>query len=408
MKIYRVGGYVRDKLLEIKSDDIDYEVVGSSVDEMLQLGYKIVGNDFPVFLHPTTGEEYALARTEKKVSIGYNGFSFDFNPNITLEESLKRRDLTINAMALDDNDNLIDYFNGKEDLDNKVLRHIQDSFREDPVRVLRVCRFSAKFNFQIHESTMDLMKDMVKSGELNYLTSERVFKELQKVLSTKHIRNFFDNLDECGALEIIFPEVYNLIGVPQTKKYHGEVDTYEHLMMCLQVSVENYNLPDVVFATLCHDFGKALTPIEVLPKHIGHEFRGIKLVESFCNRLRVPATWKELALKTSEYHTKFHKIHLMRPAKVVNLLYDIDAFRKPSILKKLLQVSYNDTLGKCSVDKSEAVEQNISNKYFLLECYDICVNTDFSDIVSKYSGKVIGDRIRDKRLNLVKQLKNKP
>jgi len=402
MQVYRVGGYVRDKLLGINSDDIDYEVVGSSVDEMLQLGYKIVGNDFPVFLHPNTGEEYALARTEKKVGLGYTGFSFDFNPNISLEESLKRRDLTINAMAIDDNDNLIDYFNGKKDLDNKVLRHIQDSFREDPVRVLRVCRFSAKLNFQIHESTMDLMKDMVKSGELNHLTSERVFKELQKVLSTKHIRNFFDNLDECGALEIIFPEVYNLIGVPQTKKYHGEIDTYEHLMMCLQVSVENCNSPDVVFATLCHDFGKALTPIDILPKHTKHEFYGIKLVENFCNRLKVPASWKELALKTCEYHTKLHKIHEMRPAKIINLLYDIDAFRKPIILEKLLQVSYNDTLGKCSDNKSEVVAQNLTNKKYLLECYDICVQSDFSDIVSKYSGKVIGEKIRVKRIEIVK------
>ena len=309
MKVYLVGGAVRDKLLNIPNQDYDYVVVGSTVEEMLSRGFHQVGNSFPVFLEPKTKDEYALARKEKKEGHGYNGFCFDFSPDITLEEDLVRRDLTINAIAEDENGNIIDPCGGQEDLKNRILRHIGPSFSEDPLRVLRVARFAARFHhigFSIAPETMELMKTMVKQGEIDFLTPERIFLEFENVLHKGALDVFVRILRECGALKVIFPELDALYGIPARKHWHPEVDTGIHMELCLKYACEHNYQPIEKFALFCHDFGKALSDKNLLPSHTNHGKKGVPLIENFCDRLRIPNHYRKVAKLVASEHSFVH------------------------------------------------------------------------------------------------------
>ena len=319
-EIYLVGGAVRDKALGLEVVDKDWVVVGSSPQQMVDQGYVPVGKDFPVFINKDSGEEYALARTERKTAKGYQGFAFNASPEITLEQDLERRDLTINAMAQDDDGNLIDPHNGMRDVRDKVLRHVSDAFIEDPVRVLRVARFAARFNFSIAPETKALMQTMVANGEVDALVAERIWAEMNKALVTDSPQVFFQVLRDCGALAKILPEIDNLFGVPQTAKYHPEIDTGIHTLMVVEQAAKLSDDPMVRFSALVHDLGKALTPKEELPSHRKHEFRGLPVIKEFCQRLRVPKSYQALALASSEYHQLMHKMYELRPETVLKML----------------------------------------------------------------------------------------
>ncbi|MDH3354798.1 MAG: multifunctional CCA addition/repair protein, partial [Chromatiales bacterium] len=298
MKIYLVGGAVRDKLLGVEPKDRDWVVVGATPDEMIAQGFTPVGSDFPVFLHPETKEEYALARTERKSGHGYHGFEFHADPSVTLEEDLIRRDLTINAMAEDDAGHIFDPFNGQADLENGRLRHVSDAFSEDPVRILRIARYAARFNrwgFHIAHDTHKLMKQMVDNGEIDHLVPERVWQETARALGEDAPQRFFDVLHKCGALKVIFPEIEALFGVPQPKHHHPEEDTGVHVMMVVEQAARLTDDLKVRFAALVHDLGKGTTPESEWPRHIAHEDRGVMLVEKLCERLRVPKDFRDLA-----------------------------------------------------------------------------------------------------------------
>lgn len=349
MKIYQVGGSIRDELLGLPVTECDWLVLESSPKSMIAAGYQQVGKDFPVFLHPETKEEYALARTERKTAAGYHGFEFDISPKVTLEEDLLRRDLTINTLVKDSEGNILDHFGAKKDLENRILRHVSPAFTEDPVRVLRVARFAARFHylgFRVAEETMALIRTMASSGELNHLVPQRVWQELYKALSMKNPSQFILTLREGGALKVIFPEVDRLFGVPQTEKYHPEIDTGRHVMMALERAVIINNDPRVVFATLMHDLGKGLTPENILPRHIGHEGRGKKPVQDICQRLAVPKEFKELALLVTEYHTRIYRVADMRADTIVKLFLKLDAFRRPDRFSLFLQACQADVQGR--------------------------------------------------------------
>lgn len=342
MQIFQVGGSVRDRLLSLAYSDTDFVVVGATAEEMLEQGFKPVGKDFPVFLHPKTKQEYALARTEKKVSRGYHGFTFYTSPSVTLEEDLSRRDLTINAIAQDDAGQLIDPHHGVDDINNKVLRHVSDAFCEDPLRILRVARFTARFSrlgFSIAPETMSLMKHMVNSGEVNSLVSERVWKEMEKALLEPAPHMFFYVLRECGALKVLFPEIDNLFGVPQPEQWHPEIDTGVHTMMVLEQasklcaenssSLKKEEKLSVLFSALVHDLGKAITPKHQLPSHKMHEIKGVPLVKALCQRLKTPKYIKDIALLVTEYHLLYHRIAELKNSTVIKLFNQLDAFRRP-------------------------------------------------------------------------------
>ena len=306
-------------MLGLNVTDRDWVVVGSTPEKMSALGYKTVGKDFPVFLHPKSKEEYALARTERKTAQGYQGFQFNTSPDITLEQDLERRDITINAIAQDGNGNLIDPFNGQQDLENKVIRHVSDAFVEDPVRVLRVARFAARFDFSVAEETTLLMKEMVDNGEVDALVAERVWAETEKALVTDYPHRFFEILRDCGALEKVFPEIDALFGVPQPEKYHPEIDTGVHTIMVLEQAARLTKDPIVRFAALTHDLGKALTPKKMLPAHHGHEKAGLKPLKQLCKRLRVPKNYWALAAAVCEHHLHVHKITELRPETILKV-----------------------------------------------------------------------------------------
>ena len=350
MKIYTVGGAVRDALLGLPVKDRDYVVVGARPDELTALGYRPVGRDFPVFLHPVTQAEYALARTERKSGHGYHGFTFHAAPEVTLEQDLARRDLTINAIAQSEDGNLIDPFGGRRDLDHKVLRHVGPAFAEDPVRVLRLARFAARFSdFSIAPETMALMRQMVDSGEVDHLVPERVWAELAKNLGERHCRRFFEVLDACGALARLFPELAGLKGVPQRAEYHPEGDAWVHTLMVLDAAAARSDDPAIRFAALLHDLGKALTPADVLPRHIGHEQRGIQPAQQLCTRLRVPNECSDLALLAIRHHGQIHQLERgdgMRPETIARLLREMDGFRRPERFERLLQVCEADHAGR--------------------------------------------------------------
>lgn len=366
MKTYLVGGAVRDILMGLEPKDKDYVVVGSSVEEMLAAGFEKVGADFPVFLHPETGEEYALARREKKTGAGYLGFTSEFGVDVTLEEDLGRRDLTINSMAIEAsklNDYCLDIFDpygGEDDLDNKVLRHTSNAFEEDPVRVLRLARFRARLGAEwtVAPETVTLVASMAKKGVLNELTAERVWKELSRALMEAHPRLFFDTLLECDALHVLFPEVYRLKTALEARRWHPEGDAYEHTMLVLQqgAQVAPSERLDIMVACLCHDFGKALTPRDQLPKHYGHDVKGVPVTESFCNRLTVPSKTRDAAMYATRYHMYMHKLREMNAKTLVKMFDDMgvkNEVRKAYVLYWVGICDHRGRLGHENADVSQ-------------------------------------------------------
>lgn len=353
MKIYLVGGAVRDSLLGLPVTEKDWVVVGATPEDLRAQGYQQVGKDFPVFLHPVSHDEYALARTERKSGKGYTGFVCHAAPDVTLEQDLLRRDLTINAIARTEQGDLIDPYHGRRDLENHVLRHVSDAFSEDPLRVLRVARFAARFahlGFQIAEETMALMQKMAHEGELAYLTPERVWKETEKALGTSSPDVYFQVLRDCGALAVLFPEIDNLYGVPAPAKWHPEIDTGIHTMMTVAMAARLSPEIDVRFATLCHDLGKGLTPPELWPRHHGHGPAGVKLVEALCQRLRVPNPIRDLAKLVAEYHDLIHTVQVLQPKTLLKLFDAIDVWRKPQRLEQLALTSEADARGRAGFE----------------------------------------------------------
>ena len=351
MRVYTVGGAVRDELLRLPVVDRDYVVIGATPEQMIALGYKPVGKDFPVFLHPQTHAEYALARTERKTARGYHGFAFHAAPDVTLEQDLARRDLTINAIAKDELGNLIDPYHGAADLKAGVLRHVSPAFAEDPVRILRLARFAARFGFVIADETLQLMRGMVANGEVDALVAERVWQELSRGLMERKPSRMFEALRACGALARVIPEVDALFGVPQTAAHHPEVDTGVHVMMVIDYAAsQNYAL-DVRFAALTHDLGKGTTPREEWPRHIAHEERSVGLVATLCERLRVPSDCRDLALIMAKQHGNIHRAAELRPSTIVRLLQSADAFRKPQRFTRLLQACESDARGRLGMNE---------------------------------------------------------
>ncbi len=346
MKTYLVGGSVRDELLRLPITDHDYVVVGATPEKMVQLGYRPVGKDFPVFLHPQTQEQYALARTERKISRGYKGFEVHASPEVTLQEDLARRDLTINAIAKDEHGNIIDPFNGVADLEAGVLRHISPAFSEDPVRILRTARFAARFSFRIAPETLTLMNEMVHNGEVDTLVPERVWQEIARGLMEHNPSRMFYTLRECSALTRIMPEIEALFGVPQPAHAHPEIDTGLHVMLAIDhAAVKKYSLP-VRFATLTHDLGKGTTPPEEWPRHIGHESRSAKLTRDLCERIRVPKEIRNLALLVARHHGDAHRAETLKPATIADMLQTVDAYRKPERFNAFLQACACDFHGR--------------------------------------------------------------
>jgi tRNA nucleotidyltransferase (CCA-adding enzyme) len=401
MKTYRVGGCVRDRLLGLPIVDIDWVVTGATVEQMRKTGYQSVGKDFPVFLHPKTKQEYALARCERKTGPGYHGFEFDTDPTITIEQDLSRRDLTINAIAEDKNGDLIDPYGGQVDLEKRILRHVSYAFVEDPVRVLRVARFAARFHhlgFKLAPETIRLIRKMGKSGELSALVAERVWTEMSRALGERNPSIFFETLRECDVLATLFPEIDGLYGVPQTAKYHPEIDTGIHVMMALEKSAElNFDI-ETRFAVLMHDLGKAITPVDILPSHHGHEQHGVKLVKSFCKRWKVPKAHTELALITTEYHTHVHRAFDLKPATLLKLFAKTDVFRKPERFKKMVQACLADARGRTTFEDNPYPQADFVN-----QLADKLCNADISKVTqSDLEGKALGDAIYNLRLNLIK------
>ncbi|CAK6489295.1 Multifunctional CCA protein [Pantoea sp. Nvir] len=353
MKTYLVGGAVRDALLKLPVKDRDWVVVGATPEAMLAQGFQQVGRDFPVFLHPQSREEYALARTERKSGNGYTGFVTWSAPDVTLEQDLQRRDLTINAIAQREDGELIDPFHGERDLQARLLRHVSDAFNEDPLRVLRVARFAARFahlNFRIADETQALMRQMAASGELSHLTAERVWKETEKALTSRNPQVYFQTLRDCGALEVLFPELDRLFGIPAPAKWHPEIDTGVHTLMTLTLAASLSDEVDVRFATLFHDVGKALTPPEKWPSHHGHGAAGVPLVEALCQRLRVPNAIRDLALIVTEFHDVVHTIERQSADALVALFDRIDAWRKPHRVEQIALTSEADARGRASLE----------------------------------------------------------
>ena len=360
MNIYIVGGAVRDELLGLPVKDKDFVVVGSTPEAMLDAGYKPVGKDFPVFLHPKTHEEYALARTERKTASGYKGFVVHADASVTLEEDLSRRDFTINAIAKDSAGKLIDPFNGQADIKAKVLRHVSSAFVEDPVRILRAARFAARFaDFTISDETLSLMRKMVENGEVDALVPERVWQELSKGLMEARPSRMFDVLRACGALQKILPELDRLWGVPQPPQHHPEIDTGVHVMMVIDYAAkQNFTLP-VRFAALVHDLGKGTTPVDILPRHIGHEARSVQLLKDVAKRLKVPNDCKELAVMVAKFHGKLHQALKMRPDTLLEFLMELDALRQPMRFNDFLKACEADSRGRTGLENCELPETEL-------------------------------------------------
>ncbi|WP_337878170.1 multifunctional CCA addition/repair protein [Caldimonas sp.] len=354
MKVYMVGGAVRDRLLGLPVSDRDWVVVGATPEAMIASGFTPVGRDFPVFLHPQTHEEYALARTERKTGHGYHGFVFHAAPDVTLEQDLQRRDLTINAIAEDEDGHLIDPFGGVRDLQDQVLRHVSPAFAEDPVRILRVARFAARFTeFSVAAETLMLMRQMVEHGEVDHLVPERVWQELSRGLMEKKPSRMFEVLRECGALARLLPEVDRLWGVPQRAEYHPEVDTGMHLMLVLDMAARLKASLPVRFACLTHDLGKGTTPPQLWPRHIGHEQRSVGLLRQLCVRLRVPSDCREIAEVVAREHGNIHRAGEWTAAALVRLLERCDAFRKPERFEEILLACECDARGRLGLGEQD-------------------------------------------------------
>ena len=400
MQVYLVGGAVRDELLGIAVKDKDFVVVGSTPEEMIAAGFKPVGKDFPVFLHPKTHDEYALARTERKTAKGYKGFVVHASPEVTLEEDLARRDLTINAIAKDSTGKFIDPYNGLADIQSKTLRHVSDAFAEDPVRILRAARLSARFqDFSLAPETNQLMRQMVAAGEVDALVAERVWQELAKGLMEDKPSRMFDVLRACCALKKILPELDKLWGVPQSAQYHPEIDTGVHVMLAIDYAArQNYALA-VRFATLMHDLGKGVTPAELLPQHIGHEARGIHLVKDVCKRLRVPNDCKELAQIVSKFHGKLHQVLQMKPSTLLSFIVELDAIRQPERFKDFLRACEADSRGRTGLENHATPAADLMQKVLAA-----AMNVDAGAVASAYDApEEIKAAVFEARLDAVKK-----
>ncbi len=404
MQIYLVGGAVRDQLLNLPCKDKDWVVTGATQADMLNQGFQQVGSDFPVFLHPDSQEEYALARTERKSGHGYQGFSFDASHTVTLEEDLSRRDLTINAMAMDDQGQLIDPYGGSQDLTDRVLRHVSPAFTEDPLRVLRVARFAARFStlgFTVASETLALMSAIVESGELQYLSAERVWQETQRALSEQSPRVYFELLRETGALKALFPEIDALFGVPQPEKHHPEIDTGLHTMLTLERAGELTSDTIARFAALTHDLGKAKTDPANWPSHYSHEKLGLAEIKRLCKRIKVPNDYRNTALITCEFHTHIHKGFELKPATVLKVLKRCDGFRRPERFQQMLLAAKADSRGRTGYE-TVPYEQA---EYFA-RALDLCAGISAKDVdTNGLSGKEIGEKIDALREIKITELK---
>ena len=404
MQVYLVGGAVRDHLLGFPYHEKDYVVVGATPEQLIASGYQPVGKDFPVFLHPDTKDEYALARTERKSGHGYHGFSFYTDPSVTLEEDLIRRDLTINAIAMDDDGKIYDPYNGQQDLDHKILRHVSIAFIEDPLRVLRIARFAARYKalgFTVAPETLALMKQLAESGELEALTPERVWKETSRALMENHADEYFEVLRACGALKVLFPELDALYGIPQRPEYHPEIDCGIHTMMSLQQACKaNYSL-DVRFAVLVHDLGKALTPKDELPRHIMHEERGIKPVTEVCDRLKVPTNTKQLALAVCKEHLKCHQALTLKPGTLWRLLQRLDVLRRPERVEAYVQACECDSRGRLGLENREYPQAQ-----YIFDVIQVVRNIKAQDLPTDVKGPEIGEKLIERRIQAIAELKH--
>jgi tRNA nucleotidyltransferase (CCA-adding enzyme) len=404
MEVYLVGGAVRDRLLGRPVHERDWVVVGASPEELERDGFVPVGREFPVFLHPQTHEEYALARLERKVGLGYRGFTTQFSADVTLEEDLKRRDLTINAMAETPSGEIIDPYGGRRDLDARLLRHVSEAFVEDPVRILRVARFAARYadlGFRVADDTLALMKRMTESGEVDALVPERVWQETERALGETRPDVFFETLRSCGALAKIFPEVAALYGIPQPPRWHPEVDTGVHVMLVVRYAAK-INAPIIVrFAALVHDLGKALSPPEKWPSHHGHEEAGVPLIEDLCARLKVPNGYRELAILTARYHPQVHRVAELRASTLLKLLETVDAFRRPERFHELLLACESDARGRAGLEN-----QPYPQAGYLLQAREAAAAVTLSDEERQtLKGPFLGERLREKRLAAVTTVK---
>lgn len=403
MKVYLVGGAVRDQLLGIPVHERDWVVVGATPQQLLMKNFRQVGRDFPVFLHPETNEEYALARTERKSAPGYYGFDCDYSATVTLEEDLGRRDLTINAMAKDEDGLIIDPYSGRSDLNNKILRHVSPAFIEDPVRVLRVARFAARFHhlgFKLADETRSLMYAMVKRGELMHLVPERVWQEFVRSLSEKNPDQFILTLRSCDALRIILPELNALFGVPNPHEYHQEIDSGIHTLMVLNAATALSEDPVIRFAALVHDLGKTLSPMDSWPRHHDHEAHGVAVIESLCSRLRIPNEYRILASLVSRVHIKIHRLFELRAATIVTLLEQSDAFRRPQLFYNLLIACQADMAGR---GKKIDYPQAKLWSYIVSECAKV----NPQDLIAQgYKGKEIKEALHQRRVACVNLILN--
>ncbi|MEE2729341.1 MAG: multifunctional CCA addition/repair protein [Pseudomonadota bacterium] len=414
MNVYLVGGAVRDKLLNLPVKDRDWVVVGATPDALLQQGYQSVGKDFPVFLHPTNHEEYALARTERKTAAGYTGFECHFGQEVTLEEDLSRRDLTINAMAEDDKGSIIDPYGGQQDLQNRVLRHVSHAFVEDPLRVLRVARFLARYDrlgFRIADDTLALMQQIAASGELQHLTPERVWVETEKALQEPSPWRYFEALRECNALAVVFPELDTLFGVPQPPQHHPEIDTGVHVMMTLQAALRlmtdratpelNEQRIPILFSLLCHDLGKGLTPPEKLPSHPGHEDISEFLSKQVCARLRAPNPVKRLSRLVARYHTHCHRAFELKPSTVMRLFEALDLFRRGETLEGFLLACEADARGRTGFE-----DRNYHQVDYLRDCAQAARQVEAKELVHLgYKGETLGTELRKRRIDAIRNIK---
>jgi len=404
MQVYLVGGAVRDRLLGREVSERDWVVVGATPAELARAGFIPVGRDFPVFLHPKTKEEHALARLERKVAPGYRGFTTEFSPDVKLEDDLRRRDLTINAMAEDDAGNVIDPYGGRQDLEARLLRHVSEAFAEDPVRILRVARFAARYatlGFRVADETLALMRQMVSDGEANALVAERVWTETEKALGEPCPDVFISVLRDCGALKVIYPEVDALFGVPQPEKWHPEIDTGIHQLMALREAVKLGGGVAVRFAVLMHDLGKGATPADKLPSHHGHEDAGAALVEQLAARLRVPNHLRELAVMTARYHTHVHRALELRADTVLKTLEGCDALRRPERFEDFLMACEADARGRAGLETRDYPQRNFFAAARVAAAAVVLTPEERKGL----SGEQIGQELRKRRLAAIETLK---
>ena len=405
MQIYKVGGAVRDRLLGRPVSEVDWVVVGASAEQMLELGYRPVGADFPVFLHPQTGEEYALARTERKSGRGYGGFTFHASPDVTLEQDLIRRDLTVNAMAEDDQGNLIDPYNGQQDLKARILRHVSPAFAEDPLRVLRVARFAARYaplGFSVAPETLMLMRQLAESGELAHLTAERSWKEISRALMEPRPEVFVQVLRDCGALAALLPEVDDLFGVPQPQAHHPEIDTGVHVLSVLHQCAEHDQPLNVRWACLLHDVGKGLTPEAEWPRHIAHEHKGLRLIQAINARCKAPRDCAELAMLVGEFHTHGHRALELRPSTLLELLQRFDVFRRPQRFVEFVAACEMDARGRLGLE-----QRDYPQAAYLLGAAEAARQVPVKPLVEKgFKGAELGEALNRERLQALKIYKD--